>query len=308
MPDIIVVGGAAYDYLAHGPELPTPERSVHGDTFIKAPGGKGFNQAIAAARLGGRVTFVSRVGIDAEGDAIMAALTADGVDVRFVGRGAETATAAVLIHVDAQGRKQTMAVPGANNRLSVEDIEAAADVLRDGRVLLMQLEVPAAALVAARRLASRARHVLDPAPVGRMPEGFLDGIDVVKPNAVEALAYSGVCVTDRASGRAAADVLRAKGAAAVVVGGAGPGVLLLDKTGEHYLAHHDVPVVDTTGAGDAMAAAIAVGLAEHGSLRDAVRLGVAAAAVKATRIGAYGALPTRNEVEALLERSRGQRG
>ncbi len=301
--DIVVVGGAAYDYLAHGPDLPTPERVVHGDVFIRGPGGKGFNQAVAAARLGARVAFVSRIGRDAEGDEIAAALAREGVDTRFVIRDADAATTRVLIQVDARGRKQTIAVPGAGTRLAAEDVELAADVLRRARVLLIQLEVPADPLVCARRLATRARHVLDPAPAGRVSDALIAGIDVIKPNAVEAEALTGVRVYDRASARAAADALRARGAAAVVIGQAGDGVLLVDADGETYARHHDVIVVDTTGAGDAMAAGISVGLVEHRTLRAALHFGVAAAALTTTKIGAYTALPTREEVERLAERN-----
>jgi len=307
MFDVVVIGGAAFDYLVHAPELPTPERTVHGDTFQKGPGGKGFNQAVAAARLGARVAFVTRVGRDAEGDAIVDALRHERIDITWVVRDEDVPTTSVVIAVDRRGRKQTVAVPGASARLSVADVEAAATALAEAPVLLMQLEVPFAVLQRARQIAGRARHVLDPAPARRVPESLLAGIDVVKPNALEAEALSGIRVDDRSSASRAAAVLRSRGARAVVVAQAGDGVLIVDDDGEHYVPHLDVVTVDTTGAGDALAAGLAVGLSEGRGLVAAVHFGVAAAALTTTRIGAYGALPQRAEAEELLRKAEGRR-
>ncbi len=305
MFDVVVVGGAAFDYLVHAPELPAPDRPVHGDAFVKGPGGKGFNQAVAAARLGARVALVTRVGTDPEGDAILEALEREQVVTTWVVRDPGAATTTVVIAVDGHGRKQIVAVPGASRRLAVEDTDAAATALTSAAVLLMQLEVPLATLQRGRQIARRARHVLDPAPARALPDDLLAGLAVIKPNASEAEALTGIHVGDRAGAARAATVLRARGVRAAAIAEAGPGVLVVERGGQAYVPHHDVPTIDTTGAGDALAAGIAVGLAERQPLVWAVRLGVAAAALTTTRLGAYAALPARGEVDTFLGNAEG---
>ncbi len=305
MFDVVVVGGAAFDYLVHAPDLPAPDRPVHGDVFLKGPGGHGFNQAVAAARLGARVALVARIGGDPEGDGVLGALHRERIDTTWVLRDERATTTAVLIAVDRQGRKQIAAVPGAG-RLSVEDIEAAVPAIGATAVLLMSLEAPLEALRRARQLARRARHVLDPAPARTLPDDLLVRLDVIKPNAAEAGTLTGIRVEDRAGAARAATVLRARGVRAAVIAGAGPGVLIAERGGQAWVPHHEVATVDTTGAGDALAAGLAVGVAERRSLADAVRFGVAAAALTTTRVGVYGALPKRAEVEELLRKAEGR--
>jgi ribokinase len=137
--DIVVVGGANTDYMVRGPQLPTPGEAVTGEAFHTAPGGKGLNQAAAAARLGMRVALVARVGNDDRGDAVVSRLYAEGVETRFIIRDSEARTGVVLVQVDQHGQKQTLSAPGAMARLRVEDVEAAADAIRAAHAVLVQL-------------------------------------------------------------------------------------------------------------------------------------------------------------------------
>jgi len=300
-PDIVVIGGANVDYLIKGPRLPSPGDTVEGGVLHEAAGGKGANQAIAAARLGASVAFVGRVGNDERGLRILARLSEEGVDVNRVATDAETATGVALIMVDGSGEKAIMTAPGANRRLSPVDVDAAAAVIARARVVLLQLEAELPTVDAAVRVArsAGARVVLDAAPAVPLADALLAGLDVVRCNGGEAEVLTGIPVRDRGSAQRAAQQLIARGAGAACIG-AGAGDLLCWRGGEQWLPHLPVDVVDATGAGDAFAAALAVGLADRLSLADAGWLGCAAAALATTVVGAQAGLPTRSAVEHLL--------
>lgn len=303
--DVLVVGGANTDFLVRGPSLPAPGASVEGSEFQQGSGGKGANQAVAAVRLGAKVAFVARVGADERGAAIVAQLKAGGVDVRAVSTDRSAATGVALVMVDAQGEKQILTAPGANRTLASADIEAAGELIASAKVVLLQLEVPLEAVEAAVRLgrAAGAHVVLDPAPPRELPEELLRDVHVIRPNAAEAEALTGVSVTDQASARRAAANLLRRGVGAAVIGAPG-GDLLLAADDELWLPHLAVNVVDATGAGDAFAAALAVCLARGEDLRSAARYANAAAALATTRLGAQAGLPSHAEVVQLLAKSR----
>jgi len=299
--DVVVVGGANTDYLARGPRLPTAGTGVEGEAFYVGPGGKGATQAVAAARLGARVALVARLGGDDRGDALLADLTAEGVDTRYVVRDPKVPTGVALLQVDARGAKQSLSVPGANRHLTVTDVQAAA-ALTATRVVLSQLEVPLEAVMAAvgRGRAAGARILLDPAPPLALPDELLRLVDTIKPNASEAEALTGVRVQDRSSARQAAARLLARGVGAVAVQAGEAGNLLVWHGGERWLPKVPVPNVDTTGAGDAFAAALAVAWAEGRTLEEAGPFASAAAALATTALGAQAALPRRDAVLKLL--------
>ena len=303
---IVVVGGANTDYIARGPRLPAGD-SVEGSEFVEASGGKGLNQAVAAARLGASAELVGRVGNDGRGRAILAYLGREGVEARHVGRDAAAITGAAVIHVDRSGHKQSMAAPGANLRLGARDVRRAGSALRGARVLVTQLEPPLGAIAEAVRMA-KAAHVpvvLDAGPARPLPAGLLRGLAIVRANALEAEALTGVHVTGYRSARRAAEALLARGAGAAAVQAGDEGDLIVWRDGECWLPRLDVPAVDSTGAGDAFTAALAVRLAEGCSLAVAGPFASAAAALTTTRLGAAVALPRRDEVLALLERVAG---
>jgi ribokinase len=302
--DVVVVGGANTDYLARGSALPAPGSTADGDIFLEAPGGKGANQAVAAARLGARVALIARLGIDARGNDLHDALAAEGVDLRYVMRDDRSPTGAALIHVDQTGQKQILAVLGANRRLTPADVERASSVLRSTRVLLAQLEVPVETVSAAVRLARAggARIVLDPAPAVPLADDLLQLVDVIKPNAQEAEVLTGIPVRNRESASRAARRLIERGVRAAAVQAGDEGDVLVWRDGESWLPRIRIDAVDATGAGDAFAATIASALAEGKPLIEAGRMASAAAALATTAIGAQAGLPRRDRLLAFISR------
>lgn len=300
--DIVVVGGANTDYLVRGDKLPVAGETAEGAEFQEAPGGKGANQAIAAARLGARVAFVARIGGDARGDEFMGRLQAEGVDTSFVARDSSAPTGVALIMVDHSGQKQILTAPGANRRLNSNDIEAATVAWKSTRVALSQLETSLETVRLAFQLArnAQARTVLDPAPAVPLPEEILRLVDVIRTNAVEAEVLTGIRVTDRTSARSAAAQLMRRGVGAAIVQAGEEGNLLLWRDGELLLPKLSVKSIDATGAGDAFAAALAVCLAERHTLVDAATFANAAAALATTQLGAQAGLPSRAAVIELL--------
>ena len=304
--DVTVVGGANWDFLVRGPSLPTRGQTVRGDAFQEAPGGKGANQAVAAARLGARVAFVGRVGADARGDQILDRLRTEGIDTEYVVRDSMAATDVAVIQVGGDGEKQILTAPGANGRLSVADVTVARTRLERAAVLLVQLEPPLDVVEASVRIAHDAgtRVVLDPAPARPLPDSLLRRVYLIRPNSDEASAITGVAVRDRPTAHEAARALldRGVGAAVIEAGPAGD-LMVWSHNGderERWLPRVPVDAIDATGAGDAFAAALAVMIANERPFEEAGPFASAAAALTTTKLGAQAALPTRAQVEALL--------
>ncbi len=301
--DIAVVGGANTDFLVRGERLPTPGETVQGSEFQTAPGGKGANQAVGAARLGARVAFISRIGRDARGDEMIARLNAEGVDTFYVTRDESTYTGVALVMVDQRGEKQILAAPGANQTASNCDVIAARDAITGARILLTQLELPLEPITTAIQLAhaSGVRVILDPAPPVPLPDDLLRQVDVIKPDRDEAHALTGIEVTNRASARAAAHQLLERGVRAVAAQAGEEGDLIVTRDQEIFLPRLSVHSIDATGAGDAFAAALAVALSEGWDWEQAGHFANAAAALKTTKLGAQAGLPRREDVMAMLE-------
>lgn len=304
---IVVIGGCNFDYLIRGPQLPIAGETVEGNEFQEAPGGKGANQAIAASRLGAQVAFIGRIGDDARGDACQRRLVEAGVNPQGIIRDHAAHTGIALVLVNQDGQKQIMTAPGANRRLSVDDIEARRGLLLGAKVVLAQLEVPVDALQRAFEICreSGVTTVLDPAPAAPLPTDLIRLIDVIRPNALEAQDLTGVMVTNRATALQAARQLIERGVKIAVVQAGDEGNLAVWQSGEQWLPKHSVNSIDATGAGDAFAAALAVQLGEGSSIAQAAIFANAAAALATTKLGAQAGLPLRGEVEQLLIRVRG---
>jgi ribokinase len=304
--DVVVVGSANWDFLVRGPSLPTPGGTVRGETFQEAPGGKGANQAVAAARLGGRVAFVGRVGADEYGERIIARLRAERVDTQYVVRDLEGASGVAVIQVGGDGEKQILTAPGANARLSVANVQAARTSIESAAVLLVQLEASLDVVETSARIAHEAgvRVVLDPAPALPLPDSLVRRVHLIRPNAEEAGIVTGVAVHDRATAGEAARVLLRRGVHAAVVQAGPEGDLLVwshdGAERERWMPRIPVEAIDATGAGDAFAAALAVMVASDRPFEEAGPFASAAAALTTTKLGAQAALPTRDEVDALL--------
>ncbi|MDP2308355.1 MAG: PfkB family carbohydrate kinase [Pseudomonadota bacterium] len=298
MTDVVVLGGLNTDFLVKGPRLPWPGETVRGWEFHQGPGGKGGNQAVAAARLDASVRMIGRVGRDERGKALIAGLVSEGIGVDAVGIDSDSPTGVALVGVAADGGKQTLTAPGANLALGIPE---AAGALGEARVLLVQLEVPLDTVCAAVRRARAAgmKVVLDATPAMPLPAQLVADLYVIRANASEAHVLTGVIVHDRASAAAAAQVLLYRGARAAIVGAPG-GDLLLDGSGETWLPHIHVPSVDETGAGDAFAGALAAELAAGRPIAAAVTFANAAAALATMIVGAQAAMPWRSDVLTLL--------
>jgi ribokinase len=298
--DVVVVGGANMDYLVKGPSLPTSGSSVRGDDLHEAPGGKGANQAVAGARFGARVALIARVGMDARGNAVRERLKAERVDISAVVVDPEAPTGVALIMVDDAGHRQTMTASGANRRLDAVDVANASPLLANAKVVLLQLENPLETVATAVHLAraAGAQIILDAAPAVPLPEELLRDIHLLRCNASEAEVLTGVAVVDVRSAGKATDNLVRRGVGAASVAAPG-GNFLLSVDGALWLPHLPVESVDTTGAGDAFAGALAAALAEGQALPRAFRLAHAAAALKTTRIGAQAGIAHRDQILAM---------
>jgi ribokinase len=297
-PSVAVVGSLNMDLVIRVPELPGPGSG--GDLF-RNPGGKGANQAVAAARLGRRVAMVGCVGDDDAGHALLASLQADGVDrsrVRVVD-GVPSGTAFITVSED--GENQIVVSPGANAHLTGTDVAAAEAPLRAAAVTLLQLEVPLEAVAAAARAAG-GRVVLNPAPVRDLPEELLGQVDVLVPNRVELAQLAGWPVPQTVD-----DAVRLAGrlaARAVVVTLGADGVLVVEDGQAGHVPAVPVRPVDTTAAGDAFCGGLADALAGGAGLGDAAQRAVRVAAAACLRQGAQASLPTPSELATLPEPSR----
>jgi ribokinase len=300
--DVLVIGGINTDYVGRAGALPRPGETRHGDKFREGPGGKGANQAVAAARLGASVALISAVGADVRGRASIEHLRRIGVDSGGVVAVPKHTTGAALILIDRRGEKQTLYVPGANRALEVRHVERSCATIAHARVVLAQLEVPLACVALAFDWgrAARAVTILDPAPAQRLSDEFLRKVDVIRPNRHEAEVLTGVHVDDRASAREAASRLIARGPGIAIVEAGHQGNLLVTRDRECWWPRHDVVSVDSTGAGDAFAGTLAACLARGRSVVEAATFANAAAAIATTEFGAQCPPVTETDLQDFL--------
>ena len=300
---IAILGIFVVDAAFRTPRLPRMGETVIGGSVALSPGGKGSNQAVAAARLGAEVQFISRIGRDSFAEMGLAAWAEAGVRP-LVARSDAAATGAAAVLVDAaSGENAIVVCTGAAAGISEADVEAAADAIRAAAVFVTQFEQPLPAAARALAIAREAgvATVLNPAPAAEAPDDMLRLSDYVTPNEAEAEALTGVSVQDEEGARRAAAALRSRGAGAAVITLGARGALYDGPQGASFAPAFDAgPVVETTGAGDAFNGAFAVALAEGRGPVAAVRFACAAAGISVTRPGAALSMPGRAEVEALL--------
>lgn len=296
---LVIVGSLNMDLVVRAPRHPQPGETLIGSSFQTFPGGKGANQAVAAARLGAKVRMIGRVGQDAFGDALLATVQRDGVDTTFIRRDPQAPTGVALITLDAKGQNTIVVASGANGNVSAEDVRQSAQAFEGADVLLVQLECPLEAVQTAVQLAHRAGMivVLNPAPAHPLPAELLQMVDYLIPNQHELSLLAGG-ISDREQ---AIRHLQAQGVRYLVVTLGEEGALLALGEDRLVLPAYPVEVVDTVAAGDAFAGAFALALAEGKTPLDAACWGNAAGAIAVTRPGAQPSLPTRQEVEQFLK-------
>ena len=303
MADIAILGIFAADTAYRAPRLPMMGETLLGDGFALNPGGKGSNQAVAAARAGGSVAFLSKIGADTFGDMAMA--TWDDAGVTFAGdRVADQPTGAAFIFLDsATGDNAIIVAPGAAGTISEADVEGWAATIRSARVFICQLEQPLEAAQRALAVARDAgvRTVLNPAPAAELPDAMLSLCDLITPNESEAALLTGIAVDSLEDAERAAKALVARGVGAAIITLGERGALFHDGNRTiHVEARTAGDVVETTGAGDAFNGALAVALSEGQQIDAALRFANACAAISVTRAGAAPSMPDRSEIDRLL--------
>jgi ribokinase len=301
-PAVLVIGSSNTDLIIKAARIPKPGETILGGEFARAAGGKGANQAVAAARAGGAVTFIARVGRDANGEAALAGFTADGINVKHVIRDPTHPSGVALILVDRKGENSIAVASGANDKLSPADVREANAAFRRARVVLLQLETPLKTVMASAALAAAAGvpMVLNPAPAQPLPLQLLKRVYVLTPNESEAELLTGVVVSNQATAARAAEKLLARGVQIVIITLGARGAFVAGKGVQQMIPGFKVDAVDATGAGDVFNGALVVALAEGRSLPEAARFASAAAAISVTRFGAQPSAPTRREIETVL--------
>ncbi|MEX0810066.1 MAG: ribokinase [Dongiaceae bacterium] len=304
---IVVVGSINVDVTGYLDRLPRPGETLHGERYTIGLGGKGANQAAAAARLGGAVTMIGRVGNDPFGDTALDVLGTFGVDTASVRRDTTNATGIALIGVDRQGENMIVVVGGTNMALDDSDIERTRTQFETAKVLLTQREIPAGItrLAAERARAAGAIAVHDPAPApaGGLRDEALEAFDIVTPNESETEALVGFRPDNEADAKRAAQALMARGARIAIVKLGARGVYVAGPNVDLFIPPFRVASVDSVAAGDCFNGGLADALARGLKLVEAVRFAAACGALATTRYGAAASAPTRAEVETLLARS-----
>ena len=303
MSRIIVVGSSNIDMTAMVETLPRPGETIGGARFIQANGGKGANQAVAAARLGGDVMFATCVGNDLNGKALKDIFAADGINTKNHKMTDEAPTGTALIMVDKYAENCIAVAPGANGCLTPEDMDAMEADFAEAEILLVQLEVPMPTVCRAVELAAKhgLKVVLNPAPVAPIPEHIFPMLYLITPNETEAQKLTGVRVNTADDAVAAARVFFDKGVQNVIITMGASGSILCTKGGETiYVPTRKVDAVDTTAAGDVYNGGVVTALSEGKSLEEAARFASVASSISVTRLGAQNSVPTRDEVMEAL--------
>ncbi|MBI3362920.1 MAG: ribokinase [Chloroflexi bacterium] len=302
-PRIVIVGSFVMDLVFRAPRRPKKGETLVGLEFGLFTGGKGCNQAIAAARMGAQVSMVGRLGTDIFGDMFMRSLEKEGINSKYVVRDAEAGTGvASPVIYESEGDNSIILMPRANMRLSPADAEAARELIEAADVLLLQLEVPVETNIRAAEIAraSGATVVLNPAPACPLPDEMYRLADIITPNETEAEHLSGIPTADDAGARAAAKRLREMGTGRVILTLGARGALMFGPEGEVEVPGYKVKVVDPTAAGDAFCGGLAVALARGATPVDAVKYANAGGALAVTVLGAEPSMPKGEDVEKLL--------
>ena len=296
---IVVVGSSNTDMVIKTSRLPRPGETVIGGTFFMNPGGKGANQAVAVARLGGKASFVCKTGNDLFGNQARQLFEKEGLDTLFVLSDTENPSGVALITVDDHAENCIVVASGANANLTCADLMSAMEVIDQADIVLIQLEIPMSTVeyVAEAAFKKNKRVILNPAPAHSLSKSLLQHLYLITPNETEAEMISGIKITDMSSAKEAASVIAGMGVQNVIITLGSKGALVYNKEVVEVIPGFQVNAVDTTAAGDVFNGALVVSLSEGRTLAEAVRFACKAAAISVTRIGAQSSIPYRNEVD-----------
>ena len=298
---IIVVGSINTDMVIGANKLPKPGETLIGHKFFMNPGGKGANQAVAAARMGGEVAMIANLGVDVFGDSAIAKLKEEGVNCEGITRDPDRPSGVAIINVDDTGENQIVVAPGANATLDTDLVSAALDRIPPSSIVLLQLEIPIESVVKAVEVCQKkgCRIMLDPAPAQALPESVYKGTYLLTPNRNEAELLSGILISDRGSVTSAAEKLLMSGVTNVAITLGSQGVFFANAENKQFLEATSVSAVDTTAAGDCFNGAVAAKLSQGCSLVEGIKSGILASSICVTRHGAQDAMPYFNEVNSV---------
>lgn len=297
-PKILVIGSSNMDLVIQADHFPRPGETIIGGNFSMIPGGKGANQAVAAARLGGKVALVAQVGDDLFGQANLDNYQREGIDIANVERHPDVPTGVALISVDKSGENTIIVASGANAEMGINNLERASMLFEWADVVLLQLEIPLEVVTEAARMAKAQgkKVILNPAPARSLPAELLENVDIITPNETEAEFLTGISVSDISSAALAAARFNASGVQKVIITLGENGAFLADGNTEEIIPTQRVKAVDTTAAGDTFNGALAVSLGRGESMNAAVTFALKAATLSVQRLGAQSSIPYLSEL------------
>ena len=298
-PAIVVIGSSNTDMVIQTDHIPVPGETILGGKFFMNPGGKGANQAVAAARLGGNVIFICKTGNDVFGQQSTELFKKENINTSYLLSDTVHPSGVALITVDKHGENTIAVASGSNGHLFPEDLKAAENIISQAAFVLIQLEIPLETVehVASLAKAKNVRLILNPAPARELPDTLLKKISIITPNETEAEKLTGIAVTDKASAEKAAKILNRKGIKTVILTRGAEGAMIVQDETVTSIPSLAVDAVDTTAAGDVFNGALAVALAEGKDLVAAITFACRAAAISVTRLGAQASAPYRSELD-----------
>lgn len=302
MNKILVIGSSNMDLVVQVPRCPAAGETLFGSSFTTNYGGKGANQAVAVARIGSEVTFMTKLGNDTFGQQMRQHFSEEGMDLTHILTDAESPTGTALITVEDKGENRIIVVPGANARLTENDAESLSAEINSCRFVLTQLEIPLPTVLHIAEMTSAAgkQLILNPAPARPLPDSLLQKVFLITPNETEAEILTGIRVSDVESARRAALWFREKGVQQIVITMGSQGAFVFTDDFQGMVPAYKVKAIDTTAAGDVFNGALTVALSEGKTTADAARFGCAASALAVMRPGAQSSIPTRTEIDAFL--------
>lgn len=304
MPTIVIAGSSNTDMVIKADHLPTPGETIIGNTFFMNPGGKGANQAVAAARLGGNVIFITKTGNDIFGRQSVQLFQEEGINTDYIIADPKNPSGVAMITVDKNAENCIVVASGANGTMVPEDLKKAINIIEEASIVVMQLEIPLKTVefIASVAATKGAKVLLNPAPALELPDSLLNNVFIITPNRKEAEMLSGLEVKDIASAKEAAKIIKNKGVSIVVVTLGSEGAVVVDGDTVTHVSTYPVNAIDTTAAGDVFNGALAVAISDGEDVLAATVFACKAAALSVTKMGAQSSAPRKNEVQSFFNK------